>query len=39
MRVVLDTLLAVMPEFSVSGPVRWMSTRGDRGIESLLVTS
>jgi cytochrome P450 len=37
MRVVLDTLLPVMPEFSVSGPVRWMSTPGDRGIESLPV--
>ena len=38
MRVVLDTLLPVMPEFSVSGPVKWMSTPGDRGIESLPVT-
>ena len=38
MRVVLDTLLPVMPEFSVSGRVRWMSTPGDRGIESLPVT-
>jgi cytochrome P450 len=38
MRVVLDTLLPVMPEFSVSGPISWMSTPGDRGIESLPVT-
>ena len=38
MRVVLDTLLPVMPEFSVSGPVKWLSTPGDRGIESLPVT-
>jgi cytochrome P450 len=38
MRAVLDTLLPAMPDFSVSGPVRWMSTPGDRGIESLPVT-
>ena len=34
---VLDTLLPLIPEFSVSGPVKWMSTPGDRGIESLPV--
>ena len=37
LRVVLDTLLPVMPDFSVSGPVTWLSTPGDRGIESLPV--
>ena len=37
LRVVLDTLLPVMPDFSVNGPVTWLSAPGDRGIESLPV--
>lgn len=37
-RVVLDTLLPAMPEYALSGPVRWMTTPGDRGIDSLPVS-
>jgi hypothetical protein len=35
--VVLETLLPLMPHYSVCGPVRWMSTPGDRGLEALPV--
>lgn len=37
-RVVLETLLPLIPSYSVSGPVRWMTTPGDRGLDSLPVT-
>jgi hypothetical protein len=36
-RVVLETLLPLMPNYSVCGPIRWMATPGDRGLEALPV--
>jgi cytochrome P450 len=38
MRVVLEVLLHRIPVYEVSGEVRWMTTPGDRGLESLPVT-
>ena len=37
MRVVLETLLPSIPDFELAGPVRWMTTPGDRGLDSLPV--
>ena len=34
-RVVLETLLPMMPAYRLDGPVRWMTTPGDRGLESV----
>jgi cytochrome P450 len=34
-RVVLETLLPMMPAYGLDGPVRWMTTPGDRGLESV----
>jgi cytochrome P450 len=34
-RIVLETILARMPRYRISGPIRWMSTPGDRGLDSL----
>jgi cytochrome P450 len=34
-RVVLETILSRMPRYRICGPVRWMSTPGDRGLDSL----
>jgi len=37
MRLVLERLLPRIPEYELAGPVRWMTTPGDRGLDSLPV--
>ena len=37
LRVVLETLLPSIPDFELAGPVKWMTTPGDRGLDSLPV--
>lgn len=37
MRVVLEALLPSIPDFELAGPVKWMTTPGDRGLDSLPV--
>jgi cytochrome P450 len=35
MRVVLETLLPAIPRYELAGEVRWMTTPGDRGLDSV----
>jgi cytochrome P450 len=37
MRLILERLLPRIPEYEPAGPVRWMTTPGDRGLDSLPV--